>query len=565
VGSKALAQAELLRSGWCVKLHCSKNAIVICKKLRKMGESVQLQQQRVNAQNISFIASGLFWLVVILSAAFRPCWRHVSSCLAKVRKSKGQPVAMGPMIQMPSALEQYVDQELVLRQTTESSPANLDDEPADELGAFGAFAHLFGMQWIRSTRMTRWSKLSFPLFVALFLILWSLYFYYATTAGKLSEARFCGSGDGFPVCRNSANKCCQISRAIRVEALWPYVQSICNFGLVWFHWRRFTNPVTGVLLHMRNLAPAWHRQCCNFAARLSAVFVVLSVLASIAADFVLFFISSDSESFEFYANVWTMDPPFLFPILMLPSQIMVATFAFIFYIVRHRIRTFLSLVRFAHTSGHSVDHQDVPLMLRTLNCQVAMIYEWTSVSQSGDMGDSVKWLRLQLHRLWMTQIREANTMVNHNRAWLAFQALVVLIQLIIMAVSRFFFRASQGDALNIALLSPYSRLLLLVVCPLSALFLLATTRWYVDRACLQVEAALEAASAASDSAKDASLQKDVCNGEDSLGALLTFCKASSENALQVYGLSIDFMSLIRYVYYVGITFGLAASNIWKLQ
>jgi hypothetical protein len=201
-----------------------------------------------------------------------------------------------------------------------------------------------------------------------------------------------------------------------------------------------------------------------------------------------------------------------------------------------------------------------------------MIYEWTSISQSGDMGDCVKWLRLQLHRLWMTQIREANTMVKHNRAWLGFQALVVLIQLIIMAFSRFFFLSSSGDALNgrpeaasLALLVPYSRLLLLVMCPLSALFLLAATRWYVDRACLQIEAALEAASAASDSANDASLQKDVCNGEDSLGALVTFCKASSENALQVYGLSIDFMSLIRYVYYVGITFGVAASNIWKLQ
>ena len=476
---------------------------------------------------------------------------------------------MESMIQMPSSLEQHVDQVFVLRQTKESSPAKPDDGPADELGAFGAFVHRFGMQWIRSTRMTRWWKLSFPLFVALFLILWSTYFYYTAVSWRLLEHQFCG---GFPdLIISCGYECCHLSRALRVEVLWPYVQSIGNLGLVWFHWRRFTNPVTGVLVHMRNLAPAWHRQCCNFAARLSAVFVVLSVVVAFAVLWFYLFVrisisGSNLITAQRDTETFSSDPPYMFPILMLPSQIMVATFAFIFYIVRHRIRAFLSLVRFAHTSGHSVDHQDIPLMLRTLNCQVAMIYEWTSISQSGDMGDSVKWMRLQLHRLWMTQIREANTMVKHNRAWLGFQALVVLIQLIIMAFSRFFFLPSSGDAfVSLALLVPYSRLLLLVMCPLSALFLLAATRWYVDRACLQIEAALEAASAASDSANDASLQKDVCNGEDSLGALLTFCKASSENALQVYGLSIDFMSLVRYVYYVGITFGVVASNIWKLQ
>lgn len=348
--------------------------------------------------------------------------------------------------------------------------------------------------------------------------------------------------------------------------LWPYAQSMGNLVLVWFHWKRFTNPVTGVLLHMRNLAPAWHCQCCKFVTRLCSFFVVLSVLNSLAV-FSASLRFRKNERAAFVTEDLFLDPNFLFPTLMLPSQIMVATFAFIFYIMRHRIRAFMSLVRFVHTSGHTVDHQDIPLMLRTLNCQVAMVHDWTSVSQSGDMDDSVQWLRMQLHRLWMAQIREANTMVKHNRAWFGFQTLVVLVELMIMTFSRFYFGSSQIQpaGMSMDLLSAYARLLLLVICPLSALFLLAATRWHIDRACLQIEAALDAASAASDSSKHGSLKKDVCSGEDSLGALLTFCKASSENALQIYGLSVGFTSLIRYIYYVGVTFGLLISSIWKLH
>ena len=44
-----------------------------------------------------------------------------------------------------------------------------------------------------------------------------------------------------------------------------------------------------------------------------------------------------------------------------------------------------------------------------------------------------------------------------------------------------------------------------------------------------------------DSSKGTVLDKDVCNGEDSLGVLLAFCKASSDNALQMFGLSMDYM------------------------
>lgn len=125
---------------------------IVLKKLQNMDAATK----KVNvAFAISSSPPSFFWLAVILSVAFRPCWRKVSRCVAKVMKSKTQPALSEPMIQMPSSLERYVDQEFVLKQTVDSYPATPDEEPADELGVFGEFVNLFGMQWIRSVRVTR--------------------------------------------------------------------------------------------------------------------------------------------------------------------------------------------------------------------------------------------------------------------------------------------------------------------------------------------------------------------------------------------------------------------------
>jgi hypothetical protein len=173
----------------------------------------------------------------------------------------------------------------------------------------------------------------------------------------------------------------------------------------------------------------------------SAFSLGLSILFSITGMFVPAFLN---------AIDFVFDPILLSPILMLPSHIMVATFAFIFYIVRHRLRAFLSLVHFAHSSGNQFAHSsvnsvaihDIPTMLKSLSCQDAMLCEWKSIAQHGNTDDCAIWMRMQLHRLWMTQIRQANAMVGHNRMWLGFQSLVLLIQLIVFGASKFVFRAS---------------------------------------------------------------------------------------------------------------------------
>jgi hypothetical protein len=91
------------------------------------------------------------------------------------------------------------------------------------------------------------------------------------------------------------------------------------------------------------------------------------------------------------------------------------------------------------------------------------------------------------------------------------------------------------------------QLFFLSVCPVSALFLLSTARWHIDQTCTKLEVLLQRTSSRLESSKGNVLDKDVCNGEDSLGVLLAFCKAPSENALQMFGLSMDFMSLMRYM------------------
>jgi hypothetical protein len=86
---------------------------------------------------------------------------------------------------------------------------------------------------------------------------------------------------------------------------------------------------------------------------------------------------------------------------------------------------------------------------------------------------------------------------------------------------------------------------------------LSTARWYIDQTCTKLEALLQRANSPLESSTGNVLDKDVCNGEDSLGVLLAFCKASSENALQMFGLSMDFMSLMRYLFTIGTLFAQA--------
>jgi hypothetical protein len=322
---------------------------------------------------------------------------------------------------------------------------------------------------------------------------------------------------------------------------------------------------------MQSVTPDLHIQCCKFAKRVFACCLVLSVLVSIAATLVpvLLFILGIIQPTFFNATSLTSEPALLFQFFMLPSLVMVATFAFVFHIVRHRLRAFLSLMHYAHmhSSGQPVANPDIPLLLKTLNCPISMLCEWASIVQNGSTHDCLKWLRFQLHRLWMAQIRQANALVKRNSVWLGFQALVVLGQLIGFLISRFAFPLESSKSTTLEALLDLSsvqsnfRTFQVALCPVSALFLLALTRWHIDRACLQIEAALETTSSSLDASADTTLQKDVCNGEDSLGSLLAFCRASSVNTLQVCGLSMNFASFIRYFYYVGLTFGLVAAYI----
>lgn len=85
--------------------------------------------------------------------------------------------------------------------------------------------------------------------------------------------------------------------------------------------------------------------------------------------------------------------------------------------------------------------------------------------------------------------------------------------------------------------------------PAIALFMMALSRWHIDSVCRKIEITLTAASAEADGSAD--LQNAVCNGDGSLGDLLVFCRISSDSAVRLYGVPMDWMSLVKYMALLG--------------
>ena len=77
--------------------------------------------------------------------------------------------------------------------------------------------------------------------------------------------------------------------------------------------------------------------------------------------------------------------------------------------------------------------------------------------------------------------------------------------------------------------------------PLMASFMMALARWHIDRVFLKIDELLCASSAELERPAD----------ERGLGELLVFCRASSERAVRLYGVPMDWMSIARFLLYIG--------------
>jgi hypothetical protein len=335
-----------------------------------------------------------------------------------------------------------------------------------------------------------------------------------------------------------------------------YATALISFMLCAWHWK-YDNPVSSALVHLQQLIPEQHQRCCAFANRSAFVCLGLLFISSIASLCLLELTKEGlniKDSVFWYYLLGGACANFPFFILLVFSILMVATFSFIAGIVRVRMRSFLSLVKFAHKAQNSssteTSHDDVSNTLSTLNCPHSMSLAWRSLNVSSSSIESAAWLRSQLPRIWLTQMRETNAMIGHNRAWLASQIVASFAQLCViityLSVSPSY---TQYNNLYLRIAQTVFGFFQTSSSPFIALCMLTFSRWQIDSVCREIEITLDAASAEADDSAD--LQCNVCRGDGSIGELLVFCRISSNHTACLYGIPMNLTSLLRYAVYLG--------------
>jgi len=488
---------------------------------------------------------------------------------------------------------------------------HLDDRLVqNELGVFFNFLTFFGMQLIRNRDRNRRWKSHRLIFFSSIVVLMSLLIWaectsvsFAAIEGQLNQYRAlqnvkdllteqiavmrqplnffnptttiadleCSLADASFFMRAERNLKIIISNNSLLASIALFcVAALSSFMFCSWHWNS-ENQMTNALIQLQKLMPQQHRRCCKFANRVATLCAGLTFIFYAAYYCVLVVDGSISKENWYIVVPGAAVACFSYFIILLPSVVMASTFSFIAAIVRERMRAFLSLMKFAHateTASDTMIFHDVPFLLQTLNCPHSMSAAWqslnvnsssSSISSGGGGGgvgggggnSSTTWLRLQLQRLWISQLREANAMFRYNRAWLVSQLVSSFLFLVTIIVGIAYLRTYTLDRDIYAALTK----IILLFCsklftgPLIALTMMALARWHIDSVCRNIEITLMAASAEADSSVD--LQNAVCTGDGSLGELLVFCRISSDRAARLYGVPMDWMSLVKYVALLG--------------
>jgi len=492
-------------------------------------------------------------------------------------------------------------------------------EHSDALGLFGRLLPFFGLQWIRAPKASRARQA-----LRIFFLLWTALAVIplCITFQRLYLARFdalsflltynkCSSmcsASGGSLCSQPYDFTFKCLTQENLSLLTNYfecfqagkVDALVRSGLAVqlmllllplhsaiscaFLWPRPDNAVLLALHAQRQLSPDGHRQCCAAAMKFIAVLAIVLALLSILSSQIYNPVYTDScnDGICPSLNVALVFPQLIcqvviYAFLSLTPVAMVALFAFTAFIVRLRMRAFGSVAQFVGTSMllHLGDHQsltpahapvlqlsahDVLTALHICRCPHSVLSKCRAlllVEGGGGYRDAASVMQPHLRLLWTMQLRDVQVLAKFGEKWLAVQTVFALS--ILLPIAAFLSLASQYSALLSVVLGILQIYFLFCVPFVAAMLALAIGNFYVQHACDKLSLLLQRCSEAAETNTEA--LGPGFNGQDSLASIVAFCRFTSQDAFRLYDVQINWLSLARFVYYMGLLVWVLSSSL----
>jgi hypothetical protein len=488
-----------------------------------------------------------------------------------------------------------------------------------DLGSLGSFLPYFGMQWIaaistRSRQVQRAAFLVMTVVLVVFMLVrlnrmylarWDLAVFMATYNECSALCNSAGIGScpkQYPIKYN----CQDVSTSSATFDFFECFQAqnyspLLNSGLAVnsimlslplhsavacvFLWSFPANPVLSSLRKLRALShlSSCHQECVSATTKFMAVptFALLALCISLTR------ILSISEQTACNSSTFLSCPivsnrliifvvvceMVLNVFLSLAPVMMMVLYILIAFIVRIRMRAFVTIYRFvaectleqkdgagsSYSSDFTPTARDVLDSLHLCQCPDDLLSKMSSflLNETRDCRqDAARIIKSRLQMLWMLQLRDLKLLSKFGDKWLLVQAFVFLSTLLPLAA-------------YCTLASLYPVLLprvLIILCSLALFFLpliaaflaLALASFYVEQACKRMLLLLHHFGVAQN--KD----NEFCpifDGQDSLSATASFCSFSSQSTFAIFGVSIDWMSLLRFLYYMGLLVWVVSTSV----
>ena len=307
----------------------------------------------------------------------------------------------------------------------------------------------------------------------------------------------------------------------------------------------------------------------KFIGVLAITLVVLSVLSSQIHDPINQCNATPCSSSSLQLNFPKLLGHILsYVFLSLTPVAMVSLFAFTAFIVRLRMRAFVLLAQFVATSMplqhgdpqssasspepvSKLSAHDVVTALHLLRCPHTVLSKCAAllrVDGGTSYRDAASMLQPHLRLLWTMQLRDIQLLAKFGQKWLLVQTVFALSSL--FPVAAFLSLAAQYPTLLIIVL-PILQVYVLFCLPfVAAILALAIGNFYVQHACDKLALLLQHCSEAAERNTEAFVP--AFSQHDSLAEIVTFCRFTSHDSFCIFGIQINWMSLARFVYYMGL-------------